>query len=85
MARKLEASGHVRREPAPGDRRASVVALTASGRAVVDRVRQFWCTLAEETVSGLPARTVAELPGVLTTMAGNVDTRPPGRRYGPGD
>ena len=84
MTRKLEASGHVRREPAPGDRRASVVALTASGRALADRVKRLWCALAEESVSGLAAATVAELPGLLATMTANVDTRRPGRRHGPG-
>src|SRR6478609_8991669 len=38
MIRKLEASGHVRREPAPTDRRATVVDLTASGRELAERV-----------------------------------------------
>ncbi|MGW3493215.1 MarR family winged helix-turn-helix transcriptional regulator [Streptomyces sp. NPDC001020] len=75
MARKLEASGHVRRTPAPSDKRASIVELTDSGRALADQVKQMWCTLAEETVTGLPAQTVAELPGVLRALAGNVDTR----------
>jgi DNA-binding MarR family transcriptional regulator len=85
MARKLEASGHVRRVPAPSDKRASVVELTDSGKAVADQVKQLWCVLAEETVTGLPDRTAAELPGVLRTLAGNVDTRRPatrGRRDG---
>src|SRR5262245_5769820 len=36
MVRKLEASGHVRRRPAPSDARATVVELTDAGRAVVD-------------------------------------------------
>ncbi|WP_433473382.1 MarR family winged helix-turn-helix transcriptional regulator [Spirillospora sp. CA-142024] len=75
MTRKLEASGHVRRGPAPSDKRASVVELTDSGRALVDQVKRIWCALAEETVSGLPAETVAELPGVLGTLTGNVDAR----------
>lgn len=75
MARKLEASGHIRRTPAPSDKRASVVELTDSGKALADRVKRLWCDLAEETVMGLPARTVADLPGILETMTGNVDTR----------
>ena len=75
MTRKLEASGHVRRAPAPSDKRASVVELTDSGRALAAEVKRLWHALAEETVAGLPAGTVAELPGVLTTLAGNVDTR----------
>ncbi|MFE3105454.1 MarR family winged helix-turn-helix transcriptional regulator [Nocardia tengchongensis] len=75
MTRKLEASGHVRRSPAPTDKRASVVELTDSGRALAEQVKQLWRELAEETVAGLPQRTVAELPGLLTTLTGNVDNR----------
>ncbi|MHA6622292.1 MarR family winged helix-turn-helix transcriptional regulator [Pseudonocardia sp. DLS-67] len=83
MTRKLEASGYVRRTPAPSDKRASIVELTGSGQALAERVKQLWCALAEETVAGLPARTVAELPGVLATLTANVDSRaasPPRRR-----
>ncbi|WP_327003010.1 MarR family winged helix-turn-helix transcriptional regulator [Dactylosporangium sp. NBC_01737] len=75
MTRKLEAAGHIRREPAPTDKRATVVALTDSGRALVERLRQLWCDLAEETVAGLPADTVEQLPDVLNTITGNVDGR----------
>ena len=87
MTRKLEASGHLRRSPAPSDKRASIVELTDSGKALADQVKQLWCALAEETVAGLSAETVAELPAVLKTMTGNVDTRrtrhSPGRRGHP--
>ncbi|MFI6513242.1 MarR family winged helix-turn-helix transcriptional regulator [Streptosporangium sp. NPDC050855] len=86
MTRKLEASGHIRRRPAPTDRRASIVELTDSGRALAGQVKRMWCVLAEETVTGLPAGTVAELPGILAAMTANVDTRrsgdPHGRRPG---
>ncbi|MCC5577424.1 MarR family transcriptional regulator [Microtetraspora sp. AC03309] len=75
MTRKLEASGHIRRTPAPSDKRASIVELTDSGKALTDQVKQLWRALAEETVTGLPAQTVAELPGVLNTLSGNVDAR----------
>ncbi|MEV0968842.1 MarR family winged helix-turn-helix transcriptional regulator [Microtetraspora glauca] len=75
MTRKLEASGHIRRAPAPSDKRASIVELTDSGKALTDQVKRLWCALAEETVTGLPAQTVAELPGVLNTLSGNVDAR----------
>lgn len=75
MTRKLEASGHIRRKPAPSDKRASVVELTDSGTALAEQVKQLWRALAEETVTGLPARTVAQLPGILATMTSNVDTR----------
>ncbi|GGT00589.1 nitroreductase/quinone reductase family protein [Nonomuraea spiralis] len=82
MTRKLEASGHIRRTPAPSDKRASVVELTDSGRALAEQVKRLWCDLAEETVAGLPAETVAGLPGVLHTLTDNVDRRP-GRRHAP--
>ncbi|MGR6917645.1 MarR family winged helix-turn-helix transcriptional regulator [[Actinomadura] parvosata] len=75
MARKLEASGHLRRGPAAADKRASVVELTGSGRELAERLRRMWCDLAEETVAGLPAEVVAEVPRLLTTLATNVDTR----------
>lgn len=75
MARKLEASGYIRRKTAPTDKRASIVELTDSGKALVDRVKQLWRALAEETVTGLPTETVAELPRILETLADNVDTK----------
>jgi hypothetical protein len=82
MTRKLEASGHIRRKPAPSDKRASVVELTDSGKTLTDQIKQLWCALAEETVTGLPTETVAELPNILRTLTGNVDTRH--HRYLPG-
>lgn len=75
MTRKLEASGHIRRTPAPSDKRAMTVELTDSGRALAEQVKELWCALAEETVTGLSAKKVAELPGILATLTGNVDTR----------
>jgi DNA-binding MarR family transcriptional regulator len=85
MAGKLEASGHIRRKPAPSDRRASIVELTDSGKALADQVKQLWRALAEETVTGLPAQVVAELPGLLTTLTGNVDARRPRNPHGTAD
>jgi DNA-binding MarR family transcriptional regulator len=77
MTRKLEASGHIRRTPAPTDKRASIVELTDSGKALANQVKQLWRALADETVAGLPAATAAELPGILNTLTANVDTRRP--------
>ncbi|WP_067710482.1 MarR family winged helix-turn-helix transcriptional regulator [Nocardia yamanashiensis] len=77
MTRKLEASGHIRRTPAPGDKRATVVELTDSGRDLVDQVKRIWRELAQETVTGLPPATVAGLPGLLATLTANVDNRRP--------
>ena len=75
MASKLEAAGYVRRSPSPSDRRASIVELTDSGKALADQVKRMWCALAEETISGLPAKTVAELPGILGTLTANVGAK----------
>lgn len=86
MTRKLESSGHIRRTAAPSDKRATIVELTDSGKRLTDQIKQLWCALAEETVTGLPAQTVAELPGILRTLTDNVDTRrarqPHARRHG---
>lgn len=82
MTGKLEAAGHIRRTPAPSDKRASIVELTDSGRALAGQVKQLWCALAEETVTGLPARTVRELPAILNTLTSNVDTRHPRHTHG---
>jgi DNA-binding MarR family transcriptional regulator len=86
MTRKLAAADHIRRKPAPSDKRATIVELTDSGKALADQVKQVWRALAEETATGLPGETLAELPGLLQTMTGNVDTRHPrqphGRRHG---
>ena len=76
MTRKLEASGHIRRTPDPADRRATVVALTDSGRALADQIRKLWVILAEETVRDLPAAIRKQLPGILHAMSTNVDGKP---------
>ncbi len=85
MTRKLETLGHVRRTPAPADKRARLVELTDSGRALAGQVKQLWCTLAQETVTGLPEGIVAQLPCLLNTLTGNVDSRraEPTARYAP--
>jgi DNA-binding MarR family transcriptional regulator len=77
MTRKLEASGHIRRAPDPDDKRATVVALTDSGKALAEQIRQLWLTLAQETIRGLPAEMLGQLPGILHTMSTNVSGKPP--------
>ncbi|SNR36409.1 hypothetical protein [Actinomadura mexicana] len=56
------------------------VGVRFSGAALAERVKELWCALAEETVTGLPEQTVADLPGVLGTLTANVDTRRPRAR-----
>ncbi|GIE85371.1 MarR family winged helix-turn-helix transcriptional regulator [Actinoplanes regularis] len=77
MTRKLEAAGHIRRAPDPADKRATIVALTDSGKALADQIRRLWVTLAEETVRSLSAETVERLPAVLQIMTTNVDGKSP--------
>jgi DNA-binding MarR family transcriptional regulator len=77
MTRKLEISGHIKRTPDPTDKRATVVALTDSGTALAEQIRQLWVTLAEETVRDLPAEMLEQLPGILHTMSTNVNGKPP--------
>ena len=77
MTRKLEASGHIQRRPDPADKRATVVALTDSGTALVDQIKQLWVALAEETVRDLPAEMLEHLPGILQTMSNNVNSKSP--------
>ncbi len=81
MTRKLEASGHISRKPDPADKRASIVELTDSGKALAEQIKQLWVELAEETVRGLPAETVTQLPGILQAMTGNVDSRSPAAAF----
>ena len=80
MTRKLEASGHIRRTPAPSDKRASVVELTDSGRALAAKVKELWRDLAEQTAAGLPPKTAAALPAILMTLADNVEPKRASRR-----
>ncbi|MFI6482935.1 nitroreductase/quinone reductase family protein [Nonomuraea sp. NPDC050663] len=77
MTRKLEASGHIRRVPTPADKRATVVELTESGRALTEQIKDLWMALAEETVTGLPPETVSALPELINTLTANVDSRRP--------
>jgi hypothetical protein len=56
--------------------------LTGSGKALAGQVKQLWCALAEETVTGLPPEMAAGLPAILNTLTGNVDTRRPRRQHG---
>ncbi|MFF7246988.1 MarR family winged helix-turn-helix transcriptional regulator [Embleya sp. NPDC008237] len=79
MARKLEASGHIRRTQAPSDKRASIVELTDSGRELAEQIKELWRKLGEETVAGIAEATVAGLPRVLAAMTANVDPRRVGR------
>jgi hypothetical protein len=40
---------------------------TECGTALTDQVKELWCALAEETVTGLPAQTRGRTIGILKT------------------
>lgn len=82
MTRKLEASGQIRRRPAPSDKRATIVELTDSGKELAAQVKQLWLVLAEETMTDLADTRPTQLAALLSTMANNVDPRHTGQPRG---
>ncbi|WP_374625177.1 MarR family winged helix-turn-helix transcriptional regulator [Devosia sp.] len=63
---ELEASGLVRREPDPSDRRANVVSYTDEGRRVVGAVNEALMAVRREVFAGLPD---ADLDAALRVFA----------------
>jgi len=76
---RLEASGHVRREPHPDDGRATLIALTESGRDLAERATAALNTDVFEQ-PGLERAQVEELVGLVAHMRRNAgdfdDPRP---------
>ncbi|MGA8015598.1 MAG: MarR family transcriptional regulator [Candidatus Dormiibacterota bacterium] len=67
--RQLEAAGFVVRRPSPTDRRATIVELTAQGRALLPKLRAAWRRVAQQTVAGLSGTPADQLTEVLTDLA----------------
>jgi DNA-binding MarR family transcriptional regulator len=82
MTRKLEAAGYIRRRPAPFDKRASIVELTDSGKALANRIKRLWRALAEETVTGMSSEAVEELTRLIRTLTDHVDAKRSGHPHG---
>lgn len=68
MLQRLEQTGHVRRCPDPGDRRAVLVEATDDSCALHSDVERAWTNLEEHTLAGLdttereePARLLAKV------------------------
>jgi DNA-binding MarR family transcriptional regulator len=70
--RQLEEAGLVVRRPSRTDRRATVVVLSAQGRALLPKVKAAWRRVAERTVAGLTSITVDELADVLADLAASL-------------
>jgi MarR family transcriptional regulator, organic hydroperoxide resistance regulator len=72
----LQRRGLVARKGAKEDARVVNVALTARGRAVVQRLLPAAVDLEERLLSGMPAGDVAELKRLLNNLFVNITDRP---------
>ncbi len=66
---RLERRGQIRRGPAPGDRRAVLVELTASGRPTAATIRRAVTDLEQRALAGLTADAIAALRAALQALA----------------
>lgn len=64
----LEEFGYVRRCAVPGDARASTVAITDRGHAVLERIRQETTSLLRESLLTLPLDQLAALASALPAL-----------------
>lgn len=65
----LVGQGHVRREPHPTDRRATLVTLTAPGRRFVDELQRSHAELAEQVFGDVGRRELETFSAVLRRTA----------------
>ena len=72
--RSLEASGHVRRNADPGDRRASIATLAAKGRRAYEAYRRATDEIVAETFADWSARDLTTLAGLLDRVAADFAT-----------
>lgn len=64
----LEAAGHVRRTPDPGDRRSHLVEVTAAGEAELNEAHERMKAAFASTVEAWSAAEVSELATALTRL-----------------
>ena len=65
---RLEHRGHITRGARPGDRRAVLIGLTASGRQAAGIIRQAITTLEHRALDGLPPATIDGLRAGLQAL-----------------
>jgi MarR family transcriptional regulator for hemolysin len=68
----LEQSGHVQRQPLPGDRRAKAVVLTAEGQAIGERVLRMTDSLSERLLEGISREDIDVAERVLVALSDNL-------------
>jgi hypothetical protein len=69
----LEADGLVRRRPCPGDRHATLVALTPEAETAFARLMEGYTGLARDLVDGVPAADQRCVVGVLDHISARMD------------
>lgn len=65
---KLEAAGYVTRQPDPGDRRGVLIALTDTGRELIDNATSEHLANEHRILEGLSAKDRQELAGLLRKL-----------------
>ena len=65
---RLDASGLIRREPDPRDRRGKLIALSEEGAALVDRAVEAHVQNEERLLAGLPAEKREQLAALLREL-----------------
>jgi DNA-binding MarR family transcriptional regulator len=65
---RLEAAGHITREPDPGDRRGVLITLTPKGRSLVDKATVKHMANEHRILGGLPAAEQRQLAGLLRKL-----------------
>ncbi len=65
---RLERRGHITRGIRPGDRRAVLIELTASGRLTASTIRQAVAGLEQRALGGLPAEAITGLRAGLDAL-----------------
>jgi DNA-binding MarR family transcriptional regulator len=69
----LEADGWVERRPDPGDRRATIVALTPAASSAFARLLQAYRGVAQDLVGEIPAADLECALGVIELIADRLD------------
>jgi DNA-binding MarR family transcriptional regulator len=72
----LEELGYVQRCAVPGDARASTLAITDSGHAILERIRQETTSLLRESLLMLPPDQLAALAAALPALEHLADADP---------
>jgi len=68
---ELEAAGLAERRPAPGDRRARIVAVTKAGKRKIAESHQIVARTQAEVLDSLPAREREQFVGALARLVGD--------------